>query len=234
VIAKRFPAFSSRDFAIFFIGQFFSLIGTWMQSTVQPYLAYRITGQPFYLGLIGFAGTLPGLLFSLPGGVIIEHLDKRRTVIILQCVMMAQAFTMAILALSGTITIWHIVVLAFILGTANSLEIIARQSMLIELVGREALPNAIALNSSLFNSARVIGPAVSVPFLILLQDSGEGWAFFANGISYLFVIVGLFFVRTKSCTKGGSAVLDKANGRRYSIYSSRQGHFGVNLDGCYS
>ncbi len=187
-----------------------------MQSTVQPYLAYRITGQPFYLGLIGFAGTLPGLLFTLPGGVLIEHLDKRKTVIVMQVIMMCQAFVLAILTLTGLITIWHIVLLAFVLGTANSLEITARQSMLIELVGRDVLPNAIALNSSLFNSARVIGPVLSVPFLVLIQNSGEGWAFFANGISYLFVIVGLLFVRTTSH-------IEQIDGPRFSFSQMAEG-----------
>ncbi|MCL4507575.1 MAG: MFS transporter [Chloroflexi bacterium] len=194
-IATRFPALSSRDFRIFMIGQFISLIGTWMQNTTQPYLAYRISGQPFYLGLIGFAGALPALLLTLPGGVLVERMDKRKVVIVMQAVMMLQAFALAYLALAGVITIWHIVVMAFLLGAANSIEITARQAMLIELVGRESLPNAIALQSSIFNAARVLGPALAGPLLVLLSDRGEGWAFFANGASYLVVIIGLFFVR---------------------------------------
>ena len=200
-LATRFPALASRDFRIFWIGQFVSLIGTWMQSTTQPYLAYRLTGQPIYLGLVGFAATLPTLLFTLPGGVFIERLDKRKVVIIMQTVMMVQAFTLAALALSGLISIWHIIALAFVLGSANSIEITARQSMLIELVGKEALPSAIALQSTIFNTARVLGPALAAPFLLLLGNRGEGWAFFANGVSYLFVIVGLFIARTHPQTK---------------------------------
>lgn len=195
-IQHRYPALASRDFTIFWVGQFISLIGTWMQSTTQPYLAYRISGQPFDLGLIGFASTLPTLLLALPGGVLVERLDKRKTVIILQAVMMIQAFVLAFLALSGLIQIWHIIVLAFILGTANAIEITARQAMLIELVGKEHLPNAIALQATIFNAARVIGPSLVVPFLIFIQGKGEGWAFLANSISYMFVIIGLFFVRT--------------------------------------
>ena len=195
-IQNRYPALTSRDFTIFWVGQFISLIGTWMQGTTQPYLAYRISGQPFDLGLIGFAASLPTLLLALPGGVIVERLDKRKTVIILQAVMMFQAITLGLLALSGHIQIWHIVLLAFILGTANAIEITARQAMLIELVGKERLPNAIALQSTIFNAARVIGPSLVAPFLIFIQGQGEGWAFLANGISYLFVILGLFFVRT--------------------------------------
>ncbi len=193
-LSANFPALASREFRIFWIGQAVSLIGTWMQSTVQPYLAYRLTGQPFYLGLVGFASTLPIFLFTLPGGILVERHDKRRIVIIMQGVMMLQAFLLAALALTGHINIWHIIILAFVLGTANSIEVTARQAMLVELVGREALPNAIALNSAIFNSARVFGPSIAAPFLLLLGNQGEGWAFLANGISYGFIILSLFMI----------------------------------------
>jgi MFS family permease len=197
-LTHNFPALASRDFRIFWFGQFVSVIGTWMQSTVQPYLAYRLTGQPLLLGLVGFAATLPILLFTLPAGVLVERLDKRRTVIVMQTIMMVQAFTLAALALSGLITIWHIIGLAFVMGAANSFEITARQAMLIELVGKEALPNAIALNAAVFNAGRVIGPALAAPFLLLLGEAGEGWAFFANGLSYAVVIAGLLMIRSGS------------------------------------
>jgi MFS family permease len=193
----RLPAFASRDFRIFWSGQFISLIGTWMQTTVQAYLAYRITGQPIYLGIIGMASTLPALLFTLPGGVWVERLNKRNTVIVLQAVMMMQAFVLAGLTLAGVVTIWHIVVLAFVLGAANSIEITARQAMLIEIVGKEALPNAIALQATAFNVARVLGPALSAPLLVIFSNNGEGWAFFVNGVSYLVVIIGLFAIHPR-------------------------------------
>ena len=167
-----------------------------MQNTTQPYLAYRLTGSPFVLGLIGFSATLPTLLLALPGGVLVEHLDKRKTVIVMQFIMMAQAFILAFLALTGLIQIWHIILMAFLLGTANAIEITARQAMLIELVGKPALPNAIALQSTIFNLARVLGPSLTGVVLLLVQNQGEGWAFFANGVSFIFVIGGLFFVRT--------------------------------------
>jgi MFS family permease len=192
----RFPALASRDFLIFWVGQFISLIGTWMQNTTLPYLAYRITGSSLDLGLIGFSASLPTLILALPGGVLVERLDKRKVVIALQVIMMLQAFLLAFLALSGLIQIWHIVVLAFVLGSASAIEITARQAMLIELVGKPALPNAIAMQSTIFNLARVLGPSISAVVLILVKNQGEGWAFFANGVSFLFVIVGLFFVRT--------------------------------------
>ncbi|MEW5830036.1 MAG: MFS transporter [Chloroflexota bacterium] len=196
-IQLRFPALASREFRIFWIGQFVSLIGSWMQNTTQPLLAYRISGRPFDLGLIGFAATLPTLLLAIPGGVLIEHLDKRKTVIAMQSLMMLQAFTLAFLTLTGVVQIWHIIVLALVLGVATSLEITARQAMLIELVGREALPNAIALQTTIFNAARVLGPMMVAPFLLLIGEQGEGWAFLANGTSYLVIIIGLMTVRPR-------------------------------------
>jgi MFS family permease len=196
----RLPAFASRDFQIFWTTQLISLIGTWMQTTVQSYLAYRITGQPIYLGLIGVANTLPTLLFTLPGGVWVERLDKRKTVIAFQAVMMAQAFALALLTLAGVVTIWHIVALAFVLGAANSIEITARQAMMIEIVGKQGLPNAIGLNSTAFNVARVIGPALSAPLLLIFADNGEGWAFFLNGVSYLVVILGLLAIHPRAAS----------------------------------
>jgi len=195
-IAERFPALSSRDFLIFWVGQFFSLIGTWMQNTTQPYLAYRLSGRPFDLGLIGFSATLPTLFLALPSGVIIERLNKRKTVIVMQAIMMLQAFSLAALTFSGAIKIGHIIILAFVLGMASTIEITARQSMLVELVGKPALPNAIALQSTIFNTARVLGPSLTAVVLVLVKKQGEGWAFLINGVSFLFVIVGLFFVRT--------------------------------------
>ncbi len=219
-LTTRFPALQSRNFRIFIIGQFISLIGTWMQNTTQPYLAYRISGQPFYLGLIGFASAVPALILTLPAGVLVERMNKRKVVIIMQAVMLLQAFALAFLAITGQITIWHIVVLAFILGMANSIEITARQAMLIELVGKEALPNAIALQSTIFNAARVIGPALAGPLLVVLQNGSEGWAFFANGVSYLFVIISLFFVHTNSEFSSNvgphsSAITEFREGQKY-------------------
>jgi MFS family permease len=157
-IARRFPALTSRDFTIFLLGQFVSVIGTWMQNTAQPYLAYRISGRPFDLGLIGFASTLPTLLLALPAGVLVERWDKRKTAIVFQSIMSLQALGLAALTFSGRVQIWHIGVLALLFGLASAVEITARQAMLVELCGREALPSAIALQSMVFNIGRVIGP----------------------------------------------------------------------------
>ena len=194
-ITRRFPALASRDFTIFLIGQFISVIGTWMQNTAQSYLAYRISGRPLDLGLIGFASTLPTLLLALPAGVLVERWDKRKTVIIFQSIMALQAFGLAALTFAGQIQIWHIGVLALIFGIASAVEITARQAMLIELSGREALPSAIALQSMVFNIGRVIGPLVAS--WLLTSTGTEGSVFMANGVSYLFVIAGLFVVQTR-------------------------------------
>ena len=193
-LINRFPALASRDFIIFLVGQFVSVIGTWMQATAQPYLAYRISGRPFDLGLIGFASTLPTLLLALPAGVLVEHWDKRKTVIFFQGVMAILAFILAALTLSGKIQIWHIAAIAFVFGTASAVEITARQSMLIELTGRAGLSSAIALQTTAFNLGRVLGPSLAAPFM---AAGTEGTAFLLNGFSFVFVILGLLVARTR-------------------------------------
>jgi MFS family permease len=197
LLSQRFPAFASRDFAIFWMGHLISLIGTSMQNTALPLLAYRISGRPFDLGLIGFAVTLPTFFLAIPGGVLVEHVDKRKAIIFLQTVMMLDTFMLAFLTLSDKIQIWQIVIISLILGIATAVEITARQAMLIELVGRESLPNAIALQSTAFNLARVLGPSLVVPMLLLFPKNGEGWIFLLNGISFIAIIISLSFVRTR-------------------------------------
>jgi len=194
--SRRFPALASRDFTVFWVGHLFSLIGTSMQNTALPLLAYRLSGHPFDLGLIGFAVTLPTFFLAIPGGVLIEHVDKRKAIIFLQVVMMLDTFVLAFLCLSEIIQIWHIVITSLILGIATAFEITARQAMLIELVGRESLPNAIALQSTAFNISRVLGPALVIPMFLLFPKNSEGWVFLLNGISFVAIVVGLFFVHT--------------------------------------
>ena len=194
-LIERFPALASRDFVIFVIGQLVSVVGTWAQSTALPYLAYRISGRPLDLGLIGFSNTLPTLLFALPAGVLVERWDKRKTVIVFQAIMSLQAFGLAFLAFTNRIEIWHIVVLAFFFGSAVSIEVTARQSMLIELAGREALPSAIALQTTAFNTGRVLGPITAA--WLISATGNEGSVFLVNGISFLFVIAGLFIAKNR-------------------------------------
>ncbi len=197
LLIQRFPALASRDFAIFWAGHLLSLVGSSMQNTAQPLLAYRISGRPFDLGLIGFAASLPTFFLAIPGGVLVEHVDKRKVVIFMQAVMMLDTFVLSFLTLGNLVQIWHIVLLSLILGIATAFEITARQAMLIELVGREALPNAIALQSTAFNLSRVLGPALVAPLLLLFRENGEGWIFLLNGISFITIIISLLFVRAK-------------------------------------
>ncbi len=166
-----------------------------MQATALPYLAYRISGRPLDLGLIGVATTLPTLLFALPAGVLVERWDKRKTVILFQSVMSLQAFGLAYLAYTGKIQVWQIIALAFLYGCAVAVEVTARQAMLIELSGREALPSAIALQTTAFNFGRVIGPLGAA--WLIAWTGNEGSVFLANGISFIFVIIGLFMARAR-------------------------------------
>jgi MFS family permease len=195
IITERFPALESRDYVLFVVGQLISVIGTWMQATALPYLAYRISGRPLDLGIIGFSNTLPTLLFALPAGVLVEHWDKRKAVILFQAIMSIQAFGLAYLTFTGQIQIWHIVFLAFFYGSAVAVEVTARQAMLIELAGREALPSAIALQTTAFNVGRVLGPLFAA--WLIATTGNEGTVFLANGISFIFVIAGLFLARTR-------------------------------------
>src|SRR5512139_2740353 len=194
LIAGRFPALASRDYVLFVTGQLISVIGTWMQATAQPYLAYRMTGRPLDLGLIGFSSTLPTLLFALPAGVLVERWDKRKTVIVFQALMSLQAFALTYLSYTGKLQMWQIIFLAFFYGSMVAVEVTARQSMLIELTGREALQSAIALQTTAFNVGRVLGPLCAA--WIIAATGSESAVFLANGISFLFVIAGLLLART--------------------------------------
>ena len=227
LLSHRFPAFASRDFAIFWVGHLFSLIGTSMQNTALPLMAYRLSGRPFDLGLIGFAVTLPTFFLALPGGVLIEHVDKRKAIILLQTIMMLDTFVLAFLTLRETIQIWQIVLISLVLGIATAFEITARQAMLIEMVGRESLPNAIALQSTAFNLSRVLGPALVVPALLFFPTNGEGWIFLLNGFSYCAIIISLFFVHTRFKTpvqpRTRSILVELREGTQYLATNSSVG-----------
>jgi MFS family permease len=182
-----------RNFRLFFGGQLISLIGTWMQNVAQAWLVYRLTGSAVLLGAIGFAGQIPVFILSpAVGGLTADRFSRRRIVIGTQTSAMLLAFALAALTLSGAVRIWHVFVLSSLLGVVNSFDIPARQSFIVEMVGKPDLMNAIALNSSMFNASRVVGPAVAG---ILVASIGEGWCFFANGVSYIAVIAGLAAMR---------------------------------------
>ena len=181
-------ALRHRNFRLFIAGQLVSLIGTWMQSVAQAWLVYRLTGSSVLLGAVGFAGQIPVFLLAPIGGTVADAADRRKVVMATQAASMILAFVLAGLALAGTIHVWHVMALAALLGFVNAFDIPARQSLLVELVGREDLMNAIALNSSMFNGARIVGPAVAA---LVLARVGEGWCFLINGASYIAVLFGL-------------------------------------------
>jgi MFS family permease len=187
-------ALRHRNFQLFFSGQLISLIGTWMQTIAQSWLVYRLTGSPLLLGTAGFASQFPVFLVAPLGGIAADRFNRQRLVIATQISSMILAAILAVLTLTGVVEVWHIFVLAALLGVVNAFDIPARQSFLVDMVGKEDLMNAIALNSSMFNGARILGPAISG---ILVARIGEGWCFFANSVSYIAVITGLLLMRVE-------------------------------------
>jgi MFS family permease len=191
-VALAVRALRHRNFQLFFAGQLISLIGTWMQNVAQSWLVYRLTGSSLLLGSVGFASQFPVFLLAPVGGTIADRHDRRRIVIATQVASMLLAFVLAFLTLTGRVQVWHVFVLAALLGCVNAFDIPARQSFIVDMVGKEDLMNAIALNSSMFNGARVVGPAVAG---LLVATIGEGWCFFVNAVSYVAVIAGLLMMR---------------------------------------
>jgi MFS family permease len=185
-------AFRHRNYQLFFSGQLVSLTGTWMQSVAESWLVFRLTGSAALLGVTSFATLAPVFLFATLGGILADRLDRRRILIATQSISMVLPLTLAALTLSGHVRVWHVFVLATCLGIVNAFDIPARQSFVVEMVGREDLTNAIALNSSMVNGARVVGPAAAG---LLVAAVGEGWCFLINGISYLAVIAGLAMMK---------------------------------------
>jgi MFS family permease len=184
-------ALRHRNFQLFFSGQLISLTGTWMQTVAQSWLVYRLTGSGLKLGAVGFASQIPVFLFAPLGGIVADRSNRKHVVIGTQIASMLLAFVLAVLTLTHRITVPEIFVLAALLGVVNAFDLPGRQSFLVDMVGKEDLMNAIALNSSMFNGARVIGPAVAG---VLVARLGEGWCFFANGVSYIAVIAGLMMM----------------------------------------
>ena len=192
--ATTLRALRHRNFQLFFSGQLISLTGTWMQSVAQAWLVYSITKSALLLGTVGFASQIPVFLIAPFGGIAADRTNRQRLVIATQTASMILAGILAWLTLSGRLRVhvWPIFVLAALLGVVNAFDIPGRQAFLIDMVGKEDLMNAIALNSSMFNGARVIGPAVAG---ILVARIGEGWCFAANAISYIAVIAGLLLMK---------------------------------------
>jgi MFS family permease len=213
-------ALRHRNFQLFFSGQLISLIGTWMQNIAQDWLVYRLTGSSLLLGTVAFVNQIPIFLLAPVAGIVADRWNRHRIVIATQSASMVLALTLATLTLTGRIRIWEIMVLASLLGVVNAFDIPARQAFLIEMVGRGDLLNAIALNSSMFNSARIIGPAIAG---ILVASVGEGWCFFGNGISYIAVITGLLLMRLTKRTelqRHGSPLENMVEGFRFARHTA--------------
>jgi MFS family permease len=215
VAAGTFRSLRHRNFQLYFGGQLISVAGTWMQAVAQAWLVYEISHSDLTLGIVGFASAIPALIVSPWGGVIVDRVPKRGLLIATQAGAMLLAFILAALAFTHTVQVWHVVALAAGLGLVNAFDAPARQAFVVEMVGREDLTNAIALNSMMFNSARVIGPALGG---LLLASVGSGWCFLLNGLSYLAVIAGLWAMQLppQTARRAVAAPLKElASGLRY-------------------
>ena len=213
-----FTSLKHKNFRYYWIGMWVSLIGTWMQNIAQPWLAYTLTDSPFLLSLIGILQFTPMLIFSLFAGVIIDKFSKKKILLLTQSASLIITLILAILVWRGTIQYWHILIMSVLLGIVNSIDMPTRQSMVIELVGKEDLMNAIALNSMVFNIARIIGPALAG---LVMGYAGMAICFFANSISFGAVVISLFFIKLKPVErkpKNNSNVLEEIKDGLKYIY----------------
>jgi len=218
-LLQAFIALRSRNFRLFWSGQFISLIGTWMQTTGQAWLVLQLTHNAWLLGIVGALQFLPILLFSLFSGVLADKLPKRKLLLFTQTSSMLLATTLWLLVATHTVQLWHIFVLATLLGVSNSLDMPVRQAFVAEMVGREILPNAIALNSSIFNLARILGPGIGG---LLIAWLGEAPLFLCNAISFIPVIASLLLMRDRELFRQPVKLIDAAN-RPGTLKSLREG-----------
>lgn len=189
---QTFRALRHRNFRLFIAGQIVSLVGTWMQNVSQAWLVYRLTHSEFLLGMAWFCSQIAVFALAPLGGLASDRHSRHKLVILTQTAAMLQALALAVLTLTGTVQVWHIMVLAVMLGAINAFDMPARQSLIIQMTGKEDLLNAISLNSAIFNAARVVGPAVAG---VLVAAVGEGMCFLANAVSFLAVIGALTAMR---------------------------------------
>ena len=208
-------ALRHRNFQLFFGGQLISLTGTWMQSVAQAWLVYRLTKSSLLLGAVGFASQIPVFLLAPLGGTVVDRVNRHRLIIATQTASMILAAILAWLTLTHRVHVSHIFILATLLGVVNAFDIPGRQAFLVDMVGKDHLMNAIALNSSMFNGARVVGPAVAA---ILVTKIGEGSCFAVNAVSYVAVIIGLLLMNVRSVHRAGknSPIEDIIEGFRWA------------------
>ena len=214
-VLRTFAALRHRNYRLFFAGQLVSLIGSWMQQMALAWLVYQLTNSALLLGIIAGVGSLPMALFALLGGVVADRVNKRRILLVTQSAAMLLAFVLAGFTGAGWIRAWHVAVLAALSGTTMAFDMPARQAFVVEMVGKEDLMNAIALNSSIFNSARILGPAIAG---LLVARLGVAWCFFINGLSFLAVILGLVLMRfqpREEVKHSGGVAHDALEGLRY-------------------
>lgn len=217
---STFRALRHRDFRLFWIGQAVSTTGTWMQGTGQAWLVLQLTNSPFALGTVTMFQTLPVMFFGLFGGVVADRFPKRQLLLFTQTVMLIQAMLLAYLTWSGQIQLWHLYGMALILGVMNALDNPARQTFVSELVGVEDLPNAVALNSMVFNAARLLGPALGGVTIAVLGVAG---CYFLNGATFLGTIFGLLMMHARPAAaalrdnRRGAMILQVRDGLRYVV-----------------
>ncbi|MEI8187062.1 MAG: MFS transporter [Chlorobiaceae bacterium] len=216
-LLSAFPAFQSRNFRRYFPGQVISMIGTWIQMVAQGWLVLEITGSAFDVGVVAASSTLPTLFLSLFGGVIVDRYPKRTILLWTQSAAMMLAFILGIFAVTGTVTIWIIIVLSFLLGCVNALNVPALQAFLSEIVEREDLASAIAMNSAIYNVSRVIGPAIAG---FLISATGTGVAFLANGVSFFAVIISLLSMKDLSKHAGDKIPIHPLQAIREGLHYS--------------
>ncbi|HQP92317.1 MAG TPA: MFS transporter, partial [Candidatus Omnitrophota bacterium] len=186
-----FSSLKVREFRIYWFTMFLSLIGTWIQSIAQSWLVFRLTKSAFLLGLVGFLGSLPVALFSIIAGVLVDRAVKRNMLIVTQASLMILALVLGILIQLDMVRVWHIMVIAFLSGFVFSIDAPVRQSMVVDLAGKQHLFNAITLNSAAFNSARLIGPAIGG---VLIAAIGMAGCFYVNAASFIPLLIALFFI----------------------------------------
>jgi MFS family permease len=216
VLVTRFSALRHRNFRLYVGGQIISLTGTWMQTVAQGWLMHRLTDSAFWLGLLGFTQFLPVMLLSLWAGAVIDRMDKRRLLCLTQGAFLLQATLLALVVTTGVVRPWMVLALAGVFGMVNAFDMPTRHSFVVEMTSREDIGNAIAINSAVFNSARIVGPAVAG---ILLATVGEGGCFWLNALSYVAVLVCLARMelpRREFCRRGASLGAGLAEGVRYA------------------
>jgi MFS family permease len=231
-LRRSLAAFQHRNFRLFVVGQFISLIGFWMQTVGQSWLVYRLTHSAWYLGLIAFSQQIPILLVSFAAGGIVDRSNRRRLIMLTQSLALIQATVLTILTFTGIITIHQLFVLALFLGLVSAFDLPARQSFLIQMVGKEDLINAIAINSSMFNAARMIGPAIAG---FAVAKYGEAVCFFLNAVSYGAVLISLFMMRIQEkelSERRQTLIKDLGDGFRY-IRNTRPVKMLLLLVGCF-